>query len=534
MKIEELGNVNVGKYYPDEEGVSDFGDTVMMLEGLDDVGIVPLVVGGAVAYEKYKEKKRREAKRKAQEKAKRDAEYRAKIEAERRRNLIEYQKKLADAIEKYAKSKLGFLKFLDSSVKNWIDGAYIPYVPKSPGSVTKVKDPDYITVHRELLGIYRGIIEKKFVPAPTKWVSAPDIRTRLTNRLRYWNAKKFAEETKKLAKKQEEQVNKNINVLENQVAEQEQKFKELQSKFKEAEKLNDEKTGKQIAVPMLKLAKGLALKKMRLAGYKAHKLYLDKTQETTDKFEQKIDKGDFDVENEVKDIVANQVGVGAVSKGIENIQVAQKTLGDKDELDVKQAELQRLEEEKKTYEQMAQTDPDYVNVVAETDEKINQLKSDIEKLKPQVEQGMEYLEQSGELQPVVGEEGEVEESQISELAGIDIGELTELAGIGSFFKSVGKGIGKALNVATTPAKWVLNKAGDIAGFVGKQAGKAIAPIMGSLFGGGGGAVPQMPSDIPMSPEVAGQAPGGGMKKWLLIGGAGIVGLGAVYFLTRKK
>jgi uncharacterized small protein (DUF1192 family) len=397
----------------------------------------------------------------------------------------------------------------------------------------RIKSREFEDVHKELMGIYRGIIEKKFVPAPARWVSEPYFRTLLTNRLRYWNAKKFAEETKKLAKKQEEQVNKNINVLENQIAEQEQKLKELQSKFKEAERLNDEKTGKQIAVPLLKLAKGLALKKMRLAGYKAHKLYLDKTQEAANRFEQKIDKGDFNVENEVKDIVANQVGVGAVSKGIENIQVAQKTLGDKDELDIKQAELKRLEEEKKTYEQMAQTDPDYVNAVAEADEKINQLKSDIEKLKPQVEQGMEYLEQSGELNPVVGKGGEVEESQISELAGIDIGELTELSGIGSFFKGVGKAVGKALSVAATPAKWVIGKAGDVAGFVGKQAGKAIAPIMGSIFGGGGGAVPQMPSDIPMSPEVAGQA-SGGMKKWLLIGGAGVLGLGAVYFLTRKK
>jgi len=307
-------------------------------------------------------------------------------------------------------------------------------------------------------------------------------------------------------KENQRQIKKNQLTLRDEINQLNAKFRDLYNWVKQAEKTVS--TPQEKKVLNEKMAELTNVAKLRANKLTRYKLY-DKANIFLNYAIKNVNEG------KTEDIVKNIAGATIIGKYSEQFKNVENLAKKQDELDKAKRDIQIKEQEAMSLEKLAQEtgEPEYMNEATDIKEEISNEKQNVDNLENEVN-----IEEK-QAESIFGGENEFSESGAENMTLEGIDDIDDFEG---FWDTLG-------NIVKAPIKavqWVGKKTFDGVGWVAKNVGGIAGKLLGGVFGGGGAPMP-MPMDTGMPQQES------GIGKWLLIGGAGIVGLGAVYFLTKK-
>jgi len=306
-------------------------------------------------------------------------------------------------------------------------------------------------------------------------------------------------------KENQKQIKKNQLTLRDEINQLNAKFRDLYNWVKQAEKTVS--TPQEKKVLNEKMAELTNVAKVRANKLTRYKLY-DKANIFLNYAIKNANEG------KTEDVVQNIAGATIIGKYSEQFKNVENLAKKQDELDKAKRDIQIKEQEAMSLEKLAQEtgEPEYMNEATDIKEEISEQKENIDTFENEVN-----VEEK-KAESIFGGENEFSESGAENMTLEGIDDIDDFEG---FWDTLG-------NIVKAPIKavqWVGKKTFDGVGWVAKNVGGIAGKLLGGVFGGG--APMPMPMDTGMPQQES------GIGKWLLIGGAGIVGLGAVYFLTKK-
>jgi hypothetical protein len=219
-------------------------------------------------------------------------------------------------------------------------------------------------------------------------------------------------------------------------------------------------------------------------------------------------------EGKTEDVIKNIAGATIIGKYTEQFKNVENLAKKQDELDKAKRGIQIKEQEAMSLEKLAQEtgEPEYMNEATEIKEEISNEKQYVNNLENEVNI------EAKQAESMFGGENEFVESGAENMTLEGIDDIDDFEGLADT-------LGNILKAPIKAVQWVGKKTFNGIGWVAKNVGGVAGKLLGGVFGGG--APMPMPMDTGMPRQES------GIGKWLLIGGAGILGLGAVYFLTKK-